>query len=379
MITHTSHPGGASDDFERILKYFHTLNDFSVDAIYPKGEFAQIYGKYSHFLGYYTEKFFPVIFTFRSFAGYLLKFWKQFFEIRKLIGKNQYDVCIINVSVLISVALAVRSKKINSIVFIRETIIPAGVRKVIFKILIKLCNFFIGVSEFNRKDFVEITGSKNTATLYSSIEENTSLDAAKNELFNAFIKNNRLEDYVSKNYFKIICTATISPRKNQLAIIYAMIELKKAKLLKNLMFLFVGNIDDVGYYNQIEELVLKNELINHCRFLGNIEKYLVYGFLQNMNAFILTSKSEGFPLSIVEAMKFGIPVISTNVGGIGDILNCSNGLLINDNTDSILNGIVKIQDLELTKNLVKSANKDYNNNFNLANNLQILRSIIEKL
>lgn len=40
------------------------------------------------------------------------------------------------------------------------------------------------------------------------------------------------------------------------------------------------------------------------------------------------SDSEGIPVSIMEAMSFGIPVIARNVGGMSEIVNEENGLLL---------------------------------------------------
>ena len=46
--------------------------------------------------------------------------------------------------------------------------------------------------------------------------------------------------------------------------------------------------------------------------------------------FVNVSESEGIPVSIMEASSFGIPVIATNVGGVGEIVeNGYNGLLLN--------------------------------------------------
>jgi glycosyltransferase involved in cell wall biosynthesis len=43
---------------------------------------------------------------------------------------------------------------------------------------------------------------------------------------------------------------------------------------------------------------------------------------------INVSSSEGIPVSIMEAMSFGIPAIATDVGGSGEIVNSENGLLL---------------------------------------------------
>lgn len=48
--------------------------------------------------------------------------------------------------------------------------------------------------------------------------------------------------------------------------------------------------------------------------------------------FVNVSESEGVPVSIMEAMSFGIPVVATDVGGVGEIVsNRENGLLLEMN------------------------------------------------
>lgn len=47
-----------------------------------------------------------------------------------------------------------------------------------------------------------------------------------------------------------------------------------------------------------------------------------------VTAYLLVSESEGLPVAIQEAMSFGIPVIATNVGGVPQIVDNENGLLL---------------------------------------------------
>ena len=52
------------------------------------------------------------------------------------------------------------------------------------------------------------------------------------------------------------------------------------------------------------------------------------------HVFLNVSSSEGVPVSIIEAMSFGIPCIATNVGGTGEIVvDHYNGILLEENFD----------------------------------------------
>lgn len=69
------------------------------------------------------------------------------------------------------------------------------------------------------------------------------------------------------------------------------------------------------------------------QFKGNVNNSEILDFYnQNyIDFFINVSETEGIPVSIMEALSSGIPVIATNVGGTGEIVNNHHGFLIDKN------------------------------------------------
>lgn len=88
--------------------------------------------------------------------------------------------------------------------------------------------------------------------------------------------------------------------------------------------------------------------------------------------FINVSTTEGVPVSIMEAMSFGVPVIATDVGGTSEIVNVSNGYLVDSNIskDELARKIryffdQTVQDRELKG---KAAFETWNNKYNARKN-----------
>lgn len=79
-------------------------------------------------------------------------------------------------------------------------------------------------------------------------------------------------------------------------------------------------------------------------FTGNLEKHLWLKIAENYNIFINTANYDNAPVSVIEAMALGMPVISTNVGGIPYLIDHhKNGILVEpDNEEEFLLAINKL-------------------------------------
>ena len=73
-------------------------------------------------------------------------------------------------------------------------------------------------------------------------------------------------------------------------------------------------IGDGPLYERIRTLTETLGLSGRVRFWGAIDN--VEQALANAQLFVLSSRSEGFPRSILEAMRAGLPVVASDVGGI---------------------------------------------------------------
>ncbi|BBN81661.1 glycosyl transferase [Pseudoalteromonas sp. A25] len=67
-------------------------------------------------------------------------------------------------------------------------------------------------------------------------------------------------------------------------------------------------------------------LCQRIHFLGNVQQMEV--FYSAIDVFCLFSQREGLPLSILEAMACGVPIVASDVGGISEVLSDAQGFLL---------------------------------------------------
>lgn len=91
-----------------------------------------------------------------------------------------------------------------------------------------------------------------------------------------------------------------------------------SKEIVNFKIIIVGSFGRNTYSNQISEKIQKYNLGDKFIFLG--KKLDVANYINCFDAFVLPSKSEGFGLSLVEAMFLAKPSVAFKIGGIRDII-----------------------------------------------------------
>ncbi len=96
--------------------------------------------------------------------------------------------------------------------------------------------------------------------------------------------------------------------------------------------LLVGDGPQRGYLHSVCEQFAVGKSVHFVGYQPRPERYL-----QIMDAFALTSRAEGMPLVILEAWAAGIPVVASNVAGIGEMINHGHtGMIYEPNDDAAL-------------------------------------------
>ena len=118
----------------------------------------------------------------------------------------------------------------------------------------------------------------------------------------------------SKADINLIIISRLVVQKNINIVIEAM------KLLdnKNLKLSIIG---EGGEFSKLESAIHDLNLQNQVQLLGKIDNNKISQFLLTADIFIQASNYEGLPHSVLEAINYEVPILSTETGGCKDLLN----------------------------------------------------------
>lgn len=105
--------------------------------------------------------------------------------------------------------------------------------------------------------------------------------------------------------------------------------------------LYIGGNGEIEY---VKQLIKEYGIADITIFEGWVSGDKKIELLNKSDAYILPSYKEGLPISILEAMSYGMPIISTPVGGIPEIVsNGENGYLVEPgNKEDIYKAIISL-------------------------------------
>ncbi|MCB2113630.1 MAG: glycosyltransferase [Parvularculaceae bacterium] len=114
---------------------------------------------------------------------------------------------------------------------------------------------------------------------------------------------------------RFVCVGRLCEQKGQLTLVEAAAEARRRGA--NFVINLVGDGD---MRNDLEAAIARHKLGDAVRLLGWRTPAEVRREIENATALVLPSYAEGLPVSIMEAMLLGRPVISTYVAGIPELV-----------------------------------------------------------
>lgn len=134
---------------------------------------------------------------------------------------------------------------------------------------------------------------------------------------------------VNNTEFWFIHVSTMNHPKNADGILRAFA--KAYNQNANLRLRMVGPASE-----ELQQLAITLKTDDVVIFTGMLPQQEVASLMQQSNAFVLFSNYENMPCVIAEALCCGLPIISTNVGGIAEVVNDNNGILVNPKDEKAL-------------------------------------------
>jgi glycosyltransferase involved in cell wall biosynthesis len=220
------------------------------------------------------------------------------------------------------------------------------------KYSVKKATKILTISNSSRNDIIETyqIPSERVLTIYPGIKQTVSLQPrvyAMNEL--------KAKYNISDNY--VLFVGTLQPRKNISRLIEAFSKIKvEHTQYKDLQLVVIGKRG--WLYEEILEAPKKFDIENKVKFLEGINDEELAIFYKHALCYVLPSLYEGFGLPVVEAMKHGCPVITSNISSLPEAGGDAALYVDPEDVDDIAKKVTMlVKDKELRKELAEKGKK----------------------
>jgi len=206
-------------------------------------------------------------------------------------------------------------------------------------------------------------------------------------LFNSSEKKEILSKYkFNESKLIILQVGRIHPRKGIHTLLQAAASLKEVAteiqfIVIGPYYSYTGSNVSFDYLEDLRE-IMRTERIRNVRFLGGQLPYSdILKLYASSDIYVSTSYAEGMPLSILEAMASGKPIVATNVGGNSELVsNNVNGLLFKPGDHLELSNLILrlYDDADLRKKMGQRSRNIIENCYTWEQRTESLISIYKK-
>ena len=330
--------GGAGNATFYLLKEFAKYDNLKIDLItssvgkYKEKQFAENIKIYYLDIGKSGKNLHA-----QNFKDLLKYSWKSREFAKHLIDKNNYDL--IHSFFGIPCGYIAMNLKLPYIVSLRGSDTPFYSKK--YSLLDKLI-----FKKLSKKIW------KNSRAVIANSEDlkNLALNSAPDQKIGIIYNGIDTKEFKPSNEtnrkFTVISTSRLIKRKGIEYLIDAFIKFNDK--YNNSKLLLIGDGD---LKKELKERVRKADIQNRIDFLGAVNHSEIAGYYQQSDVFVLPSLNEGMSNSLLEAMASGLAIVATDTGGVKNLVNSANGVIIEkQNSGDIFNALEK---LYLDKNLLE--------------------------
>ncbi|HPU44344.1 MAG TPA: glycosyltransferase family 4 protein [Dictyoglomaceae bacterium] len=192
------------------------------------------------------------------------------------------------------------------------------------------------------------------------------------------------EYLIDGDFLTIVTPANLVETKGHKYLIEACSILIK-KGIKNLRVIFYG---EGPLRRELEDLIKEKNLENYIEMPGVIpyENLLEIYRNRKVNIVILPSvitedyEFEGIPVALMEAMAYGIPIISTNTGGIPELIGDGSGIMVEEkNAEAIVDALERlIKDKDYRYEIGRKGRLKVEKEFDIEKNVKALIELIKE-
>jgi colanic acid/amylovoran biosynthesis glycosyltransferase len=175
---------------------------------------------------------------------------------------------------------------------------------------------------------------------------------------------------------RIVCTGRLVPEKGQTLLVHSI----RALLDRNVNVDLVLIGDGPGR-ERLEKLVADLGLGDRVTFTGSLPPNQVFAHLKTATVFCLPSFAEGIPVALMEAMAIGVPVVSTQVFGIPElVMHNKTGLIVIPGEQAPLDSALEqlLSDPKLADEVAAGAKRHVDEQFDLSRNTAALADLFRE-
>jgi len=197
---------------------------------------------------------------------------------------------------------------------IRSALRLTGLMRIIWKLLLHGADHVVVVSESLRQTTMQLHSGNNISVVNNGVDF----------LLAEQINSQSIEQSPNQRLY-ILSVGSFEPVKGHDILLRAFSGI--AANYPNMDLIIIGRSGSSKA--ETETLIVALGLQQRVILLCDIEHAKVLHYMQYATLFVLPSRNESFPLCILEAGAMGVPVVATDVGGVGEIiLNETLGILV---------------------------------------------------